>query len=167
MSKVIVGGTGGARTAAAAPAQPSIPGGLFVALGLAVTAVGLIDLGFAWFPWQFGNGEWEFGTVSRTFDSLALVSVGIGFFSLGAVLRRSSWMSSAAVALSGVLLAALLGGVLIYALNLPLALRMVPPEAAGALRRAIMRTGAFMLVYLTFYTWLTWFNWRSIGLSRK
>lgn len=167
MSKVIVGGSAGQRSTTALPAQSAVPGGLFLALGIAVTLVGLVDLGFAWFPWQFGNGEWEFGTVSRTFDSLALLSVGIGFLSLGALLRRSTWLTGVAAALTTVLLLALFGGVLIYALNLPLALRMIPPEAEDALQRAITRTGAFMLVYVTFYTWLTWYNWRSFSTSRK
>ncbi|HEX6135407.1 MAG TPA: hypothetical protein VFZ24_15665 [Longimicrobiales bacterium] len=164
MSNVILGSAAGAKAATRAQ---RVPAGLFLALGLAITAVGFIDLGFAWFPWRFGNGEWEFGTVSRTFDSLALVSVGIGLVAAAAVSRPSRWLIGTVAAVATIVLLGLLGSILIYALNLPVALRAVPAGASGALQRAVMRTSGFMLVYVAFYTWLTVYGWRSFRLSRE
>lgn len=146
---------------------PVFPAAVFLALGSAIAAVGLIDLGFAWLPWQFGNREWEFGTVARTFDGLALPTVGFALMTAGALGMRSRAVLLVNAALSSVLLLALVGGVALYALNLPVAHQALPPEARGLLERSAMRTGGFVAVFLAFYGWLSWFTWRAVPRFRR
>lgn len=131
------------------------------ALGLAICAVAAIDLALAWWPLRFGNGEWEFAMVTRTMDSLALGTTGAVFLSIWAVVRRSSW----ALALLGVLfvlaVVALVGCLVVYGLTVPVAFRAVPEQAASALKRGVLRTSSFGLIYVLLYGWLGWFTWRG------
>ena len=132
-------------------------------LGLALTGVGLLDLAFAWWPADFGVGEWEFGTASRTFDALALLTVGWTLLLAAALLRRSA-TGLRVLAVAFVLLTLfLVGALVLYALNIPLALKAMPAASKSALVRAIARTGSFAAIYITLYGWLSWFTWRRAG----
>ena len=68
------------RRPAAAPGTSQATAAFRVAgvIGIVIALVGLTDLAFAWFPLEWGNLEWEFGTSSRTFDGLPLSTIGIG-----------------------------------------------------------------------------------------
>jgi hypothetical protein len=134
-----------------------------VAFGLTLVVIGLLDLGFAWIPAQFGNGEWEFGTISRTFDNLALLTVGAGLLLGAALYRGSPTLLRVLGTIFGLLALALLGAAAIYALNLPLAFRAIPDAARETLTRAVWRTGVFATVYVALYGWLSWFTWRRAG----
>ena len=151
----------------AAPRRLPEQAGSFVrplaALGLALTSVGLLDLAFAWLPSEFGVGEWEFGTVSRTFDAYALLTVGWGLLLSAALLRSSALALRLLALVFAVTALGLLGALALYALNVPLALRAMPAESKSALVRAIMRTGAFAAIYITLYGWLAWFAWHRAG----
>ena len=132
-------------------------------LGLALTSVGLLDLAFAWIPFEFGVGEWEFGTVSRTFDAYALLTVGWGLLLSAALLRGSAFPLRVLGLVFALTALGLLGAIALYALNVPLALRAMPAESKSALVRAILRTGAFAGIYITLYGWLAWFAWHRAG----
>lgn len=134
---------------------------LLLAFGGTLFAIGCIDLGFAWFPLRLGVGEWEFGVVSRTFDGLVLVMLGVLGMVGGAVLRGSRLLLTLALVLAIGGLLFLLGCVVLYGLNAPIALRQIPAEARPSLVRAMSRTSMFMVVYLLFASWLTIFTWRQ------
>ena len=134
---------------------------VFAALGVAIGAVATIDLAMAWLPFRFGNGEWEFGTVTRTLDSLPLATTGVALLAVAAAVTKSRW----ALRLLGVVfllsVVALIICLVLYGLNVPVAIRAVPVEAAPVLKRAIARTLSFGLIYIVFYAWLSYFTWRA------
>jgi len=140
---------------------------VFAALGLAISVVAGVDLAMAWFPAQFGNAEWEFGIVTRTFDSLALGTTGFGLLVLVALVRRLRL----GLAVVGVL--AVLGSIalaiclVLYGLNVPVALGAVPEAAGTVLRRAMVRTGTFGVIYLVLYVWLSWYTWRGFRAEAR
>ncbi len=59
-------------------------------LGTAFTVVGLVDLGLLWNPTDFGSSSWEFATLSQTFDSLPMTTLGLGLLAFGFLLQPRS-----------------------------------------------------------------------------
>lgn len=109
-------------------------------LGLAFVVVGLTDLALAWYPVMIGNPEWEFGTVSRTFDSLPITALGLGLLLGAGVARGVRWWTRIVAVLYVLLALLVIGGLVLYATNLPLALRsVVDPLARSGLKRAIAK----------------------------
>lgn len=158
----VLGGPAQTRTAAptgTAPAQPFLVP--LVALGLVLVGVSAVDLGLAWFPPRFGFGEWEFGTVSRTFDGLALGTIGLVVLTVAAVKggRRRSLLALAILYSVAVLV--LLGMAILYGLNAPVALARVPVEAKRVMAHAVVRTTLFIVLYVALYGWMSRFTWRQ------
>src|SRR5262245_56246877 len=60
--------------------------------GLVYILVGGIDILLAWYPIEFGNAEWEFGTISATLDRLPLATVGAMFILAAGVARGIPWL---------------------------------------------------------------------------
>lgn len=130
-------------------------------VGFAIAAIGWTDLLFAWFPPDFGNFEWEFGTSSRTFDGLALGTIGFGALvgALAGLGRRRAIMVAAVV--SSLMLLFVAGSALLYWLSIAPAWGASPQPIREALKVAFFRTSVFIVLYLVVYGWLTWFTWRG------
>ena len=140
---------------------------VFTALGLALSAIAVLDLGLAWAPFNFGNAEWEFGTVTRTMDSLALGTTGLALLAVVALVRRLRWALGVLGIVVALLLAALIGCVVLYGLTVPVALKAVPAAAGPVLERAVFRTASFAVIYMVLYAWLGWFTWRGFRAGSR
>lgn len=100
--------------------------------GVALLIVGATDLVLLLFPAKFGDLEWEFGTVSALFNGLPVPTMGatlilaggVGLDRLGAVMWVLLW--------SVIMSVVLLGGLILYLLNVPLAFTSVAPEVERA-----------------------------------
>lgn len=136
-------------------------GPLLLAIGSAMAVVGWLDLALAWVPPRFGDPEWEFATVSRTFDGMALGALGLALLGTGVVLQRYRRLVAVASVLSGLFTVLLLGLVLLYGLSVPVALQAADGPIRPLLTVAIARTSTFAVVYLGLFAWLTWFFWRQ------
>lgn len=138
----------------------------FTAFGLVLLGVGIVDLGLVWWPLQIGTGEWEFGVASRTFTSLALGTTG--FVLLVVAAAAQGWVLGlrvlAVLALVGLLF--LLGALLLFGTNVPVALSVVPDQTRPALVRSIGRTVAFAALYIPLFGWMSWFTWRRAGAAK-
>lgn len=122
-----------------APA-PDFGWGLMGLIGLLFFVVGATDLGLAWMPLQVGNPDWEFGTVSRTYENLPLLTLGLTLLLGAGVARGARWWVIAVSSLVLLLVAALAFAALLYASNVPLALRTVTePLARSGLKRALVK----------------------------
>ena len=114
---------------------------LFGWMGVVFAAVGLLDLALAWYPFEFGNPQWEFGTVSRTYDTLPITALGLTLL-LGSGVARGTrwWVRTVGIVflLMGLVVAA---GLVLYALNIPLALSSVADNELASLgiKRAVVK----------------------------
>lgn len=129
-------------------------------VGAVIAIVGWTDLAFAWFPLEWGNPEWEFGTSSRTFDGLPLATIGVGAIAASAVglgSRRGMLLTLALVLVSLLLV---FGAALMYWLTVPPAWAAAPDSILASLKIAALRTSIFMILYLAAYSWLAFFLWR-------
>ena len=117
-------------------------------IGLAFLLVGGLDLALAWYPPQIGNPQWEFGTVSRTYDNLAITALGLTLLLGAGVARGVRWWTRTVAVLFLVLAVLLLAGFVLYLLNIPLALKSVTdPVALSGLKRAMTKTMGQAVVY--------------------
>lgn len=123
-------------------------------MGLGFVLIGLLDLALAWYPLKIGNPQWEFGTVSRSYDNLAITALGLTLLLGAGVARGVRWWTRT-VAIVFLLFAVwVLAGYVLYALNIPLALRSVAdPVALSGLKRAMAKTTGQAIVYcVVFFT---------------
>jgi hypothetical protein len=120
---------------------------LFAWFGLVLAIVGFVDVAMQWYPVAFQSPEWEFGTVSVSFASLPLLTIGSTIL-LASFLARGV---RAGVITMGVVFTLLTLGIVfgfvLFLTDVPLALRVAPGPAALNLKKSIVRT---MVMGLTF-----------------
>lgn len=120
--------------------------------GLALALLGLGDVLLAWIPLVFSSWQWEFGTVASTIAGLPLTTIGIaGLY--GSLLarrqRRPLLAASIVITLFGALIIVLL---VLFVLDIPLALDTAQGPQALAVKKVIAKTLllgiGFCLIYL-------------------
>jgi hypothetical protein len=134
--------------------------------GLAIAIVGWFDLALLWYPPNFGNPEWEFGTVAAHLDGMPLGTVGITLMIAAGIAR--GWRQRIRVLQACCLLVTLWLLVIgaLYILNLPLVLQTAREQSVSlGLGKAALKAGTFGVTYTVLYAWLTWFLWRSTRRS--
>ncbi len=141
--------------------------GLVAGLGLIAAVVGWTDVTMVFIPWGYGSPEWEFGSISAAVDGLPLGTLGFGLFAAGAI--EMGWRIPARIAtvFAWLVAAAVIGALVIFALDVPLALRAMNPAQKPALIRAIIKTGLFCLSYIVFYVGFGIAIHRRQGAIRK
>lgn len=139
-------------------------GNLFVAIGAALTVVGLVDIGLLWFPMQLGTAGWEFATVSRTFTNAPMTMVGLVLMAFGLVRRRTrpAMVKRVAVVFAGLSFVLVAMGML-FGLAAPAVLSQVSgEEAVGALKRAMVKNGIEIVVYPTVLLVIAAILWNAV-----
>jgi hypothetical protein len=137
------------------PPSPESGWALLGGIGLLFVLVAGVDLALAWYPVNFGNAEWEFGTVSTTLENLPLLALGLAL-AFGAAVARGIRTSIRAYAIIFVLLAlVLIGADLLYLKNIGVAQKSVTdPVLRSGLDRAIFKSVAQAIVYPIAFLWI-------------
>lgn len=137
---------------------------VFVVFGLALIAVGLVDLALLWYPLGFGNAIWEFGTLSRTLDGVPLPGLGLALLTYGVVTHPGArgGVVRGLAALFAAAALALIALALAWATAVPEVLRQTPAEAAGTLKRSIVKSVAQFAAYSLASGVITWLLWRGV-----
>ena len=129
--------------------------------GAALALAGFFDLVLAWVPLGIGNPEWEFGTVTGMLNGLPLPTVGLVLVLISARERGRIVLARIIGSVFAILaVATILAGVL-YALDVPLALRAVQdPLAKSGLIKAIIKAMGLVVVYSVVFFWIAVGTWR-------
>jgi hypothetical protein len=129
---------------------------------------GLTDIGLAWIPLRLGNAEWEFGTISRSFDSLPLPFLGAALIMAAGIAQGKRWWARLGVIVIAVIgVWSLFCGV-IYGLNVPLALRSVnQPEVLFGLKKSIFRTSLQVALYASSSGVMAWLGIRAVRRASR
>jgi len=133
--------------------------------GISFVVVGMTDLTLLWIPTQFGSATWEFGTLSRTFDSLPMTGLGFGLLAFGTVYRGrigAEWVRGIAV-LFGLAALLLIALGLLYATAVPTVIQQTPPEALSAINRAVVKNIVEIVTYPLVLLWVGIVVWRGVG----
>ena len=113
--------------------------------GVLLAVIGGIDILLHWYPASFRSPEWEFGTVATTFASLPLPTMGLVAVLASALARAVTPNLVAMSVVLGLLSLFVTVALLMFVLDVPLALRAasapgVPPQALTEMKRTIVRT---------------------------
>ena len=115
--------------------------------GLVLSVVGVGDWVLAWVPMRLGSPEWEFGTIAATTAGLPLTAMGFAALLGAAIARGIRWQ---VITMGWVLLVwaiVVFGAVLIFMLDVPLALRAVEGTAHLGIIKATIKTVFLGLVF--------------------
>jgi hypothetical protein len=153
----------GAKGRPARPPDRAAVWALLGWIGMAFVVVGGVDFALAWYPPEFGNREWEFGTVTASFNGLPIVVLGLGLLLTSSLQTGRRWLGLLAALGCFGLFAWVVAGVVIYGTNVPLALSAVPPEVLTGMKKAVVRTAVQSVAYPVLLAYL---GWRSIGAVR-
>jgi hypothetical protein len=115
--------------------------------------VGGLDVGLRWYPAVFRSTEWEFATIAITVASLPLLSIGIVALLMSALARDLRGLVGATGAVFGLLAAMLVGVLILFGLDVPIALRAVAApgprtEIMKTIARTVLMGGAFLVLYI-------------------
>lgn len=138
-------------------AEPDLGWYLLGWAGWVFLVAGLADITLAWIPLRLGNAEWEFGTITRSFDALPLPFLGSALIMGAGIARGRLWWGRVGVVVLTLLALWVLVSAVLYALNLPLALRSVQqPLVLIGLKKAILRTGLQIVLYAFAASGMAW-----------
>lgn len=139
--------------------------------GLALGLAGALDLGFYFVPTHFGDNEWEFGTIIQFFDALPVVTMAMLLLAMGLRLREGQRLMRVFAVLSGLVALVMLAFLLLFALDVPVALAALKhPRAGGApasdvvisgIKRGTFKTFLEGAGYLAAYLGLTIVMWKA------
>lgn len=139
------------------PVEPETGWFLLGWAGWVFLIAGAADISLAWIPMHFGNPEWEFGTITRSFDALPLPFLGAALVMGSGAARGRMWWGRVAVIVFALFVLWVLFSGVVYALNVPLALRSVTqPLVLTGLKKAILRTSVQVLLYSVAASGMAW-----------
>jgi hypothetical protein len=134
---------------------PDVGWSLIGTVGLVFLVVAGTDLTLLWYPAQLGAPQWEFGVISRTYDGLPLLTMGLVLSLGGAVATGRRWLIVTLAAMLLLLAVALLGALFIYATDVPIALNAVrEARPRSGLKRAIAKSVVQGILYPAAFIWL-------------
>jgi hypothetical protein len=120
--------------------------------GVVLLIVGGTDLALLLFPLKFGDLEWEFGTMSALYNGLPVPSMGAALILAGGLATERAGAVVAVLLWCVIMTVVLLGGSVLYLLNIPLALRSVAPEVERApLYSAVAKACVAAAAYLALH----------------
>lgn len=114
---------------------------LLGAVGLVFSIVGGLDVALVWYPSNFGNPEFEFGSVAASFNNLPLVSLGLTMWMTSGVARGQKWVVRTAATALIVLAVLIVIGAVLFLTNVPMALKAkLEPIIMTGLKKGISKT---------------------------
>lgn len=129
--------------------------------GVGLALIGLVDVILVWYPIRLGDPQWEFGSFTSAMNGLPLTALGLLLFmSAGLARGKKGHVRGTAVVLV-LLVAAIVVAGAVYALTLPMATDAVAgtPAALG-IKKAIAKTAAQTVLYLTIFSAAAAVGWR-------
>ena len=129
-------------------------------LGLALAAVGAVDLVMLIYPARLDSLDWEFATISGLFDGLPLTTLGLGLM-LAAAVARGARFARLALLITMLVMALLITvALLLFVLDIPAVMRAAQPQLKPTMQKAVLKTGLMGTLYLLLYSTLGIWAWR-------
>jgi ABC-type multidrug transport system permease subunit len=162
------------------PATPESLAPLLVAVGIALAVAGWLDVLLFYWPPQFGDKGWEFGTVAQTMDSMPLPALGLALLALGLRGSAARRFLTRPFALALIFVALACAGLLaLFCLDIDTAFRAMGRAARAAvaqgsapnpylssdLKRGVAKTVVLGVTYILLYASLGWQMWRGPSYS--
>lgn len=148
--------------------QPDMGWYLLGAVGVVFFIVGLFDVVLAWYPLNFGNPEYEFGTYSQVMNFMPLPLLGLALILAAGVARGIKWVPRAVAVVMVLMVAGILVGAVLYATNVPRALDAVKePLIRTGLKKQIFKTLFQAVVYPLLMVYVSVKAWRHATAATR
>lgn len=126
-------------------------------IGILFVLVAGMDVMLTWIPTSFGNREWEFGTVSASFNGLLSVAFGLALIQVWLARLESAWPLRLLGFIHILLALLIIGAALLYARNISIAMTAASAGGAGVgLMKAVIKTVFQSIAYPIAYLLLAW-----------
>ena len=145
-------------------AKPEVGWKLLRILGFAFIVAGGIDLALLWYPSRWGTPEFEFATITQFVAGLPVLTMGLVALGISAAGTGRRWSMVAIAIVAILMVVTLLLFALIFATNIPLALRVSELATKTGIKKAIVRSGVQFAGYGLTYLAL---GWTLLRASRK
>jgi len=126
-------------------------------VGLVLAVIAGFDIVLRWYPLSLRSPEWEFGTVAMTFASLPLVTVGLAAGLASAMARGERVGTTVMAAIFCMIALFVVAALLLFASDVPLALRAVASQgslpATLEMKRTIARSVVMGVGYAVIYVY--------------
>jgi hypothetical protein len=132
-------------------------------VGLTFLVVGGADFVLTWYPMDFGNREWEFGTVTASFNGLPVPVMGLGLLLASSMHTGRRWLVGLATVGAFGLLLWVLAAAALWMATVPLALDATPVDVMIGMKKALVKTSVQSLTYPVILGFL---GWRGITAIR-
>ena len=119
--------------------------------GLAFFVLGSTDVALTWFPTNFGNREWEFATVTASFNGTPVLLLGLIMVVAAASWEGRKWWAFGGGVVAAALFVFVLGAIALWAGNVPLALQAVEGAILTGLKKAVFKTSVQSIVLPVFF----------------
>lgn len=119
--------------------------------GVVLLLAGLFDSVLALYPPMFGSPEWEFATVSGVIAGLPLITIGLVGVWAGSGVFGRRWLSFAVGSTFLVGALCVVGMLVLFALDIPIALRATQNLAQGNIKQLVAKTMALGCMFATAY----------------
>ncbi len=116
-------------------------------VGVVLTAAALLDYALAMFPTHFRSGEWEFGTIGQIFAGLPLLALGLASIWLSGAGMGRRWMLLVSGTLFELAALTILVLLLVFALDVPLALKTTADVARSPVMKMILKTVGMAVLF--------------------
>jgi hypothetical protein len=141
---------------------------LLGAVGLVFAIIGLFDVVLAWYPLNFGNPEYEFGTYSQVMNFMPLPVLGLALILAGGVARGIKWVPRVVAVVMVLMVAGILVSAVLYATNIPLALdRVKEPLIRTGLKKQIFKALVQTVVYPVALLYVSVKAWRHATAAAR
>jgi hypothetical protein len=131
----------------------------------ALTAAGVADWIIAWIPMRLGILEWEFGTITATFSGIPLVAIGLAGMLASAVARGARGQILGVSSFILLLSAVMIGALVIFLLDVPVALQAVDGVARLGIMKATAKTLSMGLIFIPAFIAIAVAAIRYVGKS--
>lgn len=135
-------------------------------VGLAFFVLGSTDVALTWLPMDFGNREWEFATVTASFNGMPVIILGLTLVVAGAALGMRRWWALGGGIVGLGFLAFVLGATGLWATNLPLALGAVEGVVLTGMKKAILKTAVQSVVLPLVFGAVAYFGIKSFRVQQ-
>ena len=117
--------------------------------------VGALDVLLVWYPLNFGVPDWEFFVISASLNGLPAPTIGLALMGASAVAHGHLTRARVCAALLGLISVLVVVLLVIFATNVPIALKaQVAPGADVGVKKAIVKVAGQALFYPVFLAWI-------------
>lgn len=140
--------------------EPEVAWGVLGAAGLAFTVIALADQVLVLLPLRFGDGKWEFDTVTALLSGMPLLTMGLALGYASAFARDRTGALRGWSTLMVLVAAILVAAFALYLLRVPVFFSGAEPGAIRVeLAKAVIRTVCQGVVYPVALCWLGIRGW--------